>query len=72
MDSLLSFPVGLFHPLQHDGLSRRSPSSRHTRPESSDSCPLTTGAIRVCTSKGGPLTFQVPVTVLELNELSEL
>ena len=24
MDSLLSFPVGLFHPLQHAGLSRRS------------------------------------------------
>ena len=23
MDSLLSFPVGLFHPLQHAGLSRR-------------------------------------------------
>src|SRR4029077_20205856 len=30
MDSLLSFPVGLFHPLQHAGLSRRSPD-----------CPLT-------------------------------
>src|SRR6266700_2724973 len=28
MDSLLSFPVGLFHPLQHAGLSRRSPDSR--------------------------------------------
>ena len=28
MDSLLSFPVGLFHPLQHNGLSRRSPSCR--------------------------------------------
>src|SRR6266571_9079958 len=28
MDSLLSFPVGLFHPLQHAGLSRRSPYSR--------------------------------------------
>ena len=28
MDSLLSFPVGLFHPLQHAGLSRRSPSRR--------------------------------------------
>ncbi len=28
MDSLLSFPVGLFHPLQHAGLSRRSPVSR--------------------------------------------
>ena len=25
MDSLLSFPVGLLHPLQHAGLSRRSP-----------------------------------------------
>ena len=24
MDSLFSFPVGLFHPLQHAGLSRRS------------------------------------------------
>jgi hypothetical protein len=28
MDSLFSFPVGLFHPLQHAGLSRRSPSRR--------------------------------------------
>ena len=28
MDSLLSFPVGLFHPLQHAGLSRRSPDCR--------------------------------------------
>ena len=27
MDSLLSFPVGLFHPLQHAGLSLRSPSA---------------------------------------------
>jgi len=27
MDSLFSFPVGLLHPLQHAGLSRRSPSS---------------------------------------------
>src|SRR5260370_30920252 len=26
MDSLFSFPVGLFHPLQHAPLSRRSPS----------------------------------------------
>jgi hypothetical protein len=31
MDSLLSFPVGLFHPLQHAGLSRRSPVSRRFR-----------------------------------------
>jgi len=32
MDSLFSFPVGLFHPLQHAGLSRRSPSCRqHTQ-----------------------------------------
>jgi hypothetical protein len=30
MDSLLSFPVGLFHPLQHAGLSRRSPVCRQT------------------------------------------
>src|SRR5882762_326990 len=28
IDSLLSFPVGLFHPLQHAGLSRRSPGCR--------------------------------------------
>src|SRR6266496_6735941 len=28
MDSLFSFPVGLFHPLQHAGLARRSPSGR--------------------------------------------
>jgi hypothetical protein len=32
MDSLLSFPVGLFHPLQHAGLSRRSPSGRPSFP----------------------------------------
>ena len=25
MESLFSFPVGLLHPLQHAGLSRRSP-----------------------------------------------
>src|SRR6266581_1410054 len=30
MDSLLSFPVGLFHPLQHAGLSRRSPDCRQS------------------------------------------
>jgi hypothetical protein len=29
MDSLFSFPVGLFHPLQHAGLSRRSTNSRY-------------------------------------------
>jgi hypothetical protein len=28
MDSLFSFPVGLFHPLQHAGLSRRSTYNR--------------------------------------------
>src|SRR6266478_7548510 len=28
MDSLLSFPVGLFHPLQHAGLARRTPACR--------------------------------------------
>jgi len=30
MESLFSFPVGLLHPLQHAGLSRRSPVSRPT------------------------------------------
>jgi hypothetical protein len=30
MDSLFSFPVGLFHPLQHAGLSRRSPIGRQS------------------------------------------
>src|ERR1700758_1236622 len=30
MESLFSFPVGLLHPLQHAGLSRRTPSSRPT------------------------------------------
>jgi hypothetical protein len=28
MDSLFSFPVGLSHPLQHAGLSRRTPGCR--------------------------------------------
>src|SRR5690348_6142992 len=28
MESLFSFPVGLFHPLQHAGLSRRTPDGR--------------------------------------------
>src|SRR5438128_2032804 len=28
MESLFSFPVGLFHPLQHAGLSRRTPTCR--------------------------------------------
>jgi len=31
MDSLFSFPVGLFHPLQHAGLSRRTPVCRLDR-----------------------------------------
>ena len=30
MDSLFSFPVGLFHPLQHAGLSRRTPDCRQS------------------------------------------
>ena len=33
MDSLFSFPVGLFHPLQHAGLSRRSPDGASLAPE---------------------------------------
>ena len=39
MDSLFSFPVGLFHPLQHAGLSRRSPSapSSRSRPQADGS-----------------------------------
>jgi hypothetical protein len=39
MDPLFSFPVGLFHPLQHAGLSRRTPdcpsSGRNLYPDSS-------------------------------------
>src|SRR6266704_2530272 len=31
MESLFSFPVGLFHPLQHAGLSRRTPVCRRCR-----------------------------------------
>ncbi len=34
MDSLFSFPVGLFHPLQHAGLSRRTRSSDYPTTES--------------------------------------
>jgi hypothetical protein len=30
MESLFSFPVGLLHPLQHAGLSRRTPDRRQT------------------------------------------
>jgi hypothetical protein len=30
MESLFSFPVGLFHPLQHAGLSRRTPVCRRS------------------------------------------
>src|SRR5947209_13661889 len=33
MESLFSFPVGLFHPLQHAGLSRRTPVGRQHRNE---------------------------------------
>ncbi len=32
MESLFSFPVGLFHPLQHAGLSRRTPRMMPTFP----------------------------------------
>ncbi len=41
MDSLFSFPVGLFHPLQHAGSSRRSPikpSSRRNPSKPSCTC----------------------------------
>jgi hypothetical protein len=31
MESLFSFPVGLLHPLQHVGLSRRTPVGRRSR-----------------------------------------
>jgi hypothetical protein len=31
MESLFSFPVGLFHPLQHAGSSRRTPDCRQPR-----------------------------------------
>ena len=31
MESLFSFPVGLLHPLQHAGLSRRSPSCQRSK-----------------------------------------
>jgi len=31
MESLFSFPVGLLHPLQHAGLSRRTPVCRRSR-----------------------------------------
>jgi hypothetical protein len=30
MDSLFSFPVGLFHPLQHAGLARRTPDCQRS------------------------------------------
>ena len=35
MESLLSFPVGLLHPLQHAGLSRRTPGCRLHAPVTS-------------------------------------
>src|SRR6266478_1639403 len=41
MDSLLSFPVGLFHPLQHAGLSRRSPSCPSSWKNSRNPCSTT-------------------------------
>jgi hypothetical protein len=31
MDSLFSSPVGLFHPLQHAGLARRTPDGPSSR-----------------------------------------
>ena len=37
MESLFSFPVGLFHPLQHAGLSRRSPHCRQSAQLRADS-----------------------------------
>ena len=42
MDSLFSFPVGLFHPLQHAGLSRRTPDRR--RYSRSARLPIPSGA----------------------------
>src|SRR6476620_10638643 len=45
MDSLFSFPVGLFHPLQHAGLSRRTPSSRLSAHNDLTALSSTTGQI---------------------------
>jgi len=40
MESLFSFPVGLFHPLQHAGLSRRTPVCRLSIQKRSKDGPL--------------------------------
>jgi hypothetical protein len=47
MDSLLSFPVGLFHPLQHAGLSQRSPSSRHSGSNGAASASYMSGQVQM-------------------------
>src|SRR5438445_5665525 len=50
MESLFSFPVGLFHPLQHAGLSRRTPVCRRSGSYRSAAPKCITAAISVSSS----------------------
>src|SRR6266566_2612531 len=63
MESLFSFPVGLFHPLQHAGLSRRTPDCR-SRHRSADRLrqlrPTCFGAKAGSRSPDSPGTAQAP------------
>src|SRR5215472_9205139 len=65
MDSLFSFPVGLFRPLQHAGLSRRSQYCRRFTPNfrSTSKWTLTTWILEAPRSNLRALFFQqIPAT----------
>ena len=54
MDSLLSFPVGLFHPLQHAGCSENTPLVFMTRGErEARSSKFYPGALRIADEPSG-------------------
>ena len=57
MDSLLSFPVRLFHPLQHAGLSRRSPGSPSSEQSAQIGMLRATAAIFLYVGSASPNVF---------------
>ena len=59
MDSLFSFPVGLFHPLQHAGLPRRTPVYRQLCATSTANSRKAEEVRNCLTDEGRPLAFDV-------------
>src|SRR5882724_9910317 len=77
MDSLLSFPVGLFDPLQHAGLSRRTPDRRQSSlnsessPKTAQTTQLANSAQRIGRDDNGRSSFTVHHLLLLTSDAEE-